>query len=291
MVFASTRSRRSSPSPATRSSCSPPTSSPSSACALSSCSPTWFSASPISSVSRRGVGVRGREDVAGGPVKVPPTVSLLVIAALCSAVPSGCRWKASHGGGERADGPRSVTLATRAWRNLAARVTLAPVTNRRRAPRPATERRTPMPTATLVKIEETRSGYAAIRPPSRDLSVLLVPDVGGRILDRHRGEELFFVHDEHTAELRSTSRQHAISLPRNGASASDRGRRQDVDQPQRQWNQATHRSTWTMGCYGWRRGGQGHRDGKPHVPRDPAQGDPARRALRERRRLAGREGS
>jgi hypothetical protein len=48
-----------------------------------------------------------------------------------------------------------------------------------------------MTTNTLVKVEETAFlGYGTIRPAPADLAVLVVPDVGGRILSvKHRGEE------------------------------------------------------------------------------------------------------
>lgn len=115
-----------------------------------------------------------------------------------------------------------------------------------------------MPTATLVKIEETSFlGYAAIRLAIADLSVLLVPDVGGRILSiKHRGEELFFVHDEHMAEPLDVAAARDLAAEKRRLGFRLWGGDKTWIAPQRQWNQAIPPLDLDAGRYGWRREGK-----------------------------------
>ncbi len=115
-----------------------------------------------------------------------------------------------------------------------------------------------MPTSSLVKIEETAYlGTGAIRLAIPDLSVLLVPEVGGRILSiKHRGEELFFIHDEHMAEPLELASVRDLSAEKRRLGFRLWGGDKTWIAPQAQWGDGIPPLDLDAGRYTWRREGK-----------------------------------
>ncbi len=115
-----------------------------------------------------------------------------------------------------------------------------------------------MPTNTLVKIEETAFlGHAAVRLAIPELAVLLVPDVGGRILSvKHRGEELFFVHDEHMGEPLDVAAARDLAAEKRRLGFRLWGGDKTWVAPQRAWHLAIPPLDLDAGRYAWRREGK-----------------------------------
>lgn len=123
-----------------------------------------------------------------------------------------------------------------------------------------------MTTHTLVKVEETAfQGYAAIRLAIADLAVLVVPDVGGRILSvKHRGEELFFTHEEHLGDPVDVAAARDLAAEKKRLGFRLWGGDKTWIAPQRAWTLGIPPLDLDAGRYTWRR------EGKAIVMESPA---------------------
>ena len=115
-----------------------------------------------------------------------------------------------------------------------------------------------MSTNTLVKIEETAfQGYAAVRLATPDLAVLVVPDVGGRILSvKHRGEELFFAHEQHLGEPVDVAAARDLAAEKKRLGFRLWGGDKTWIAPQSAWTQGIPPLDLDAGRYTWRHEGK-----------------------------------
>lgn len=115
-----------------------------------------------------------------------------------------------------------------------------------------------MTSNTLVKVEETLfQGYAAIRLAIADLAVLVVPEVGGRILSvKHRGEELFFVHESHLSEPVDVAGARDLAAEKKRLGFRLWGGDKTWIAPQSAWTLGIPPLDLDAGRYRWRREGK-----------------------------------
>lgn len=115
-----------------------------------------------------------------------------------------------------------------------------------------------MTTNTLVRVEETAfQGYAAVRLAIADLAVLVVPDVGGRILSvKHRGEELFFLHEAHLGEPVDVAAARDLAAEKKRLGFRLWGGDKTWIAPQSAWTQGIPPLDLDAGRYTWRHEGK-----------------------------------